>query len=200
MNNPKILDVIDTDSLLTSYQVGSLLQVNPSSVNKWVKDGRITAFRTPGGHRRIRAGDLVHFLAEHKMPIPVSLQQAAHKRLLIVDDDKQHVEHLQRHLKAFAEQLDILIATNGMDALMQIGSFKPNVVLLAWNLSGMDGLEICKRLKAGADTQHIEVMMMHHENNPTHDKKAQEHGAKRYLVKPIDIQALTALLNIQPKA
>src|SRR6478735_6141277 len=88
------------DSLLTSYQVGALLQVNPSSINKWVKDGRIRAFRTPGGHRRIRAGDLVAFLNEHKMPIPTSLTQASRRRLLIVDDDARQLESLQRTLKA----------------------------------------------------------------------------------------------------
>ena len=54
MTKPDILP----DSLLTSYQVGALLQVNPSSINKWVKDGRIPAFRTPGGHRRIRRLDV----------------------------------------------------------------------------------------------------------------------------------------------
>ena len=50
---------IDADRLLTSHEVGALLQVNPSSINKWVNEGRLAAFRTPGGHRRIRAGDLV---------------------------------------------------------------------------------------------------------------------------------------------
>ena len=44
-----IPETIDPDSLLTSTQVGNLLQVNPSSVKKWVNDGHIIAFRTPGG-------------------------------------------------------------------------------------------------------------------------------------------------------
>ena len=63
----------DNDKLLTSHQVGELLQVNPSSINKWVNDGRIQAFRTPGGHRRIRVADLVAFLEKHKMPVPRTL-------------------------------------------------------------------------------------------------------------------------------
>src|SRR3954468_12254120 len=90
------------DSLLTSYQVGALLQVNPSSVNKWVKDGRIPAFRTPGGHRRIRAGDLGSFFNEHKMPTPTSLTQPSRRRLLIVADDARQLESLQRALKPYA--------------------------------------------------------------------------------------------------
>ncbi len=78
---------IDADQLLTSHQVGALLQVNPSSVKKWVNEGRIAAFRTPGGHRRIRAADLVEFLDVHKMPIPRPLANASKRRLLVVDDN-----------------------------------------------------------------------------------------------------------------
>ena len=68
---------IVSDQLLTSSEVGDLLQVNPSSVKKWVDDGLLVAFRTPGGHRRIRAADLVSFLVRHEMPIPTDLQDAA---------------------------------------------------------------------------------------------------------------------------
>src|SRR5260370_5844825 len=71
---------IEADSLLTSHEVGDLLQVNPSSINKWVNEGRITAFRTPGGHRRIRASDLVRFLDGHKMPIPKMLAGVSKRR------------------------------------------------------------------------------------------------------------------------
>ena len=61
---------LHSERLLTSHEVGALLQVNPSSVKKWVNEGRIAAFRTPGGHRRIRVADLVDFLHRHAMPIP----------------------------------------------------------------------------------------------------------------------------------
>src|SRR6476620_4737422 len=129
MNTPKAQE-IRADSLLTSYQVGALLQVNPSSVNKWVKDGRIPAFRTPGGHRRIRAGDLVAFLNEHKMPVPASLTQASRRRLLIVDDDQRQLESLQRALKPYADRVELQMVGNGVDALVQVGSFKPHLVVL----------------------------------------------------------------------
>jgi hypothetical protein len=50
-----IPETIDPDSLLTSTQVGNLLQVNPSSVKKCVNDGHIIAFRTPGDTGASRA-------------------------------------------------------------------------------------------------------------------------------------------------
>jgi len=65
--------VIQPDEYMTSYQVGALIQANPSSINKWAKDGKISVHRTPGGHRRFQAADVVSFLIRHKMPIPTSL-------------------------------------------------------------------------------------------------------------------------------
>ena len=65
--------VINPETLLTSHEAGKLIQFNPTSVNKWIEEDRIPAFRTPGGHRRIKASDLVAFLDEHKMPVPEKL-------------------------------------------------------------------------------------------------------------------------------
>ena len=66
--------ILHPTTYLTSHEVGALLQTNPSSINKWVEEGRIEAYRTPGGHRRIRVDHLVAFLTEYKMPIPDKLK------------------------------------------------------------------------------------------------------------------------------
>src|ERR1041384_3525255 len=106
MNTPKAQE-IRADSLLTSYQVGALLQVNPSSVNKWIKDGRIEAFRTPGGHRRIRAADLVAFLRPHNMPVPGSLAAASKRRLLVVLNDEAQCAVLREALRNQDHNLEV---------------------------------------------------------------------------------------------
>lgn len=64
------IEKIVAETYLTTHQVAEFIQVNPSSINKWVKEGRITCYRTPGGHRRIQAGNFVAFLTEYKMPVP----------------------------------------------------------------------------------------------------------------------------------
>ncbi len=199
MNTPKAQE-IRADSLLTSYQVGTLLQVNPSSVNKWVKDGRIPAFRTPGGHRRIRAGDLVAFLNEHKMPVPVSLTQASRRRLLIVDDDQRQLENVQRALKPYGERIELAMANNGVEALVQVGSFKPHLIMLNAVLPNMDGLEVCRRLKGNSETQAIQILITSADATPDLERRATEAGASRCLRTPIDTQALLHELSIPASA
>lgn len=187
---------IAPESLLTSYQVGSLLQVNPSSVNKWVKDGRIPAFRTPGGHRRIRAADLVLFLQEHSMPVPKSLNNAAKRRLLIVDDDPKQLSALKRLLKTYKERLEARYATNGIDALVQVGSFKPQVVLLDVYMAELDGIEVCRRLKDNPQTEGMKIIMVTGQVTPEIEKSALEAGASECINKPINLDALLQELGL----
>ncbi len=183
---------ISPDSLLTSYEVGSLLQVNPSSINKWVKDGRIPAFRTPGGHRRIRASDLVSFLTTHKMPIPRTLAGAAKRRLLIVDDDPKQLEAMRRLLKAQSDRVEVVLVDNGVDALVQIGALKPHVAVLDVFMPLVDGLEVCRRLKANPETAAIRIIVASGQMTPEVEKKAREAGADVCLAKPVNIDALLA--------
>jgi excisionase family DNA binding protein len=180
------------DTLLTSYQVGAILQVNPSSVNKWVKDGRIPAFRTPGGHRRIRAADLVSFLNNHHMPIPRVLAGASKRRLLIVDDDAKQLEAMGRLFKPHADRVDLALVDNGVDALVQFGSIKPHVAVLDIFMPLVDGLEVCRRLKKNPDTTNTRIILATGELTPEIEKKASDAGADMCLCKPLDV---TMLLN-----
>lgn len=181
------------DRLLTSWEVGDLLQVNPSSVNKWVKEGRISAFRTPGGHRRIRVRDLVKFLSEHKMPIPSSLG-SERRRLLIVDDDERYLRSLTRLFKSH-EELDVRLVNNGIDALVLVGSFQPQAIVLDVFMPGVDGIEVCRRLREREETHAIDVIIATGSLTPEIERKAQEAGARACLSKPIDFAALLAAVE-----
>lgn len=178
------------DNLLTSSEVGNLLQVNPSSVKKWVNDGLLAAFRTPGGHRRIRASDLVDFLTRHRMPIPVELQDVARKRVLLVDDNQAQLSALSRSLKRHADRLEVVTANNGIDALVLVGSFHPNIVVLDVFMPEIDGLEVCRRLKKRPETKDVQVIIVSGGLTPALERKALEAGAVRCLSKPIDTQTL----------
>jgi excisionase family DNA binding protein len=181
---------IGSEYLLTSSEVGSLLQVNPSSVKKWVDDGLLVAFRTPGGHRRIRATDLVEFLVRHRMPIPTELSDAGRKRVLLVDDNAVQLSALSRSLKRHADRLEVVTANNGIDALVLVGSFHPHFIVLDIFMPEIDGLEVCRRLKKRNETRDVQVVVVSGGLTPALERKALEAGAVRCLPKPIDVQAL----------
>lgn len=184
----------DENKLLTSSEVGALLQVNPSSVKKWVDDGLLTAFRTPGGHRRIQQADLIRFLTAHGMPVPRAMR-GDRKRVLIVDDDVHHLKALARAFKRSSAQIEVVTTANGIDALVQVGSFRPHLVLLDIFMPGIDGLEVCRRLKGNPETRSVDIIVMSGNATALLRRKALEAGALRALGKPVDVAGIVALLN-----
>ncbi len=188
--------LIRSETLLTSHQVGSLLQVNPTSVNNWIRDGRIPAFRTPGGHRRIRAADLIAFLTQHEMPIPAALRPAMRRRLIMVDDDPLQLRGWSRILKPYRDRVDVELFDNGIDALVRIGSWRPQVVVLDVMMPGVDGIEVCRRLKAQEETREITIITTSGQLTPVLEQLALDAGASRVLPKPTDPEVVLKTLGV----
>jgi excisionase family DNA binding protein len=187
---------LHAERLLTSHEVGDLLQVNPSSVKKWVNDGRIAAFRTPGGHRRIRVADLVDFLQRHAMPIPQPLVGISKQRLLIVDDDVMHLRAVERRLRPYRARVDVELIENGIDALVRVGSFKPDLVVLDVYMPELDGIEVCRRLKLKAETRHIGVIVNTAHLTGAVEENALAAGALTCVPKPLDLKVLLEHLGL----
>ncbi len=191
-----IPETIAPDSLLTSTQVGNLLQVNPSSVKKWVNDGHIVAFRTPGGHRRIRALDLVAFLDQHKIPVPRQLQNAGKRRIVAVDDDLTQLRALGRSFKRWSDKLDVVLVDNGVDALVEVGASRPHGLVIDVFLPGLDGIEVCRRLKANAATKDLTIIVTSGRLTSDLEQAARAAGARRCLRKPVDVTAVIEELGL----
>lgn len=191
-------ETIEPDQLLTSTQVGNLLQVNPSSVKKWVNDGHIVAFRTPGGHRRIRAADLIAFLDQHKIPVPRPLSNAARRRVLAVDDDPIQLKAVGRALKKWSEKVEVSLVDNGIDALVEIGAIKPHALVLDVYMPGIDGIEVCRRLKSNPATKDIAVIVTSGRMTAEIEQAARAAGARRVLRKPVDVNAIIEEVGLSP--
>jgi excisionase family DNA binding protein len=187
---------LHAEHLLTSHEVGDLLQVNPSSVKKWVNDGRIAAFRTPGGHRRIRVADLVDFLRRHAMPIPRPLASVSKKRLLIVDDDLMHLRALERRIRPYRARVETKLTQNGIDALLMVGSFKPDLIVLDVFMPELDGVEVCRRLKLKAETRHIGVIVTSAHLTKAIEENALDAGALTCVPKPMELKVLLEHLGL----
>ncbi len=187
---------ISPETQLTSHQVGKLLQVNPSSVNKWVKDGRIEAFRTPGGHHRIRAVDLVRFLRDHDMRVPAELAEAGRRRLLVLESEPKLRASLKRQLAAREEEIEARLVEHGVDALIELGAFAPHLALIDLGVAGVDGFEVCARLGALPATSGTRVILCATRVTPKLEKRAAEVGAVSCLAKPVGLDALLAALGM----
>jgi two-component system cell cycle response regulator len=111
-------------------------------------------------------------------------------RILVVDDIPPNVKLLEARLNA--EYFDVLTASNGPDALKICADGACDIVLLDVMMPGMDGFEVCRRLKADPATAHLPVVMVTALDQPADRVRGLEAGADDFLTKPIDEVALVA--------
>ena len=111
-------------------------------------------------------------------------------RVLIVDDFAPNLKLLEARLTA--EYFDVITASSGPEALAICGQGDCDIILLDVMMPGMDGLEVCRRLKRDPATHHIPVVMVTALDQPADRVRGLEAGADDFLTKPIDEVALIA--------
>jgi two-component system, cell cycle response regulator len=105
-------------------------------------------------------------------------------RVLVVDDILANVRLLEAKLTA--EYFEVVTAMNGLDALDAIQRTKPDIVLLDVMMPGIDGVEVCKRIKSNPATQHIPVVMVTALDQPEDRLRGLQAGADDFLTKPVN--------------
>src|ERR1700709_2441278 len=111
-------------------------------------------------------------------------------RVLVVDDIMSNVKLLEAKLPA--EYFDVVTAFNGRECLARMAETNPDIVLLDVMMPGMDGFEVCRRIKSDPRTAHLPVVMVTALDQPSARVAGLEAGADDFLTKPVDDAALFA--------
>jgi two-component system cell cycle response regulator len=111
-------------------------------------------------------------------------------RVLVVDDVPPNVKLLEAKLTR--EYFDVITASDGYQALERARTEAPDLILLDVMMPGMDGFEVCQRLKADAKTMHIPVVMVTALSDNADRVRGLEAGADDFLTKPVNDLALFA--------
>jgi two-component system cell cycle response regulator len=114
-------------------------------------------------------------------------------RILVVDDIPINVKLLEA--KLLVEYYDVITANDGETALAMAESEAPDIILLDVMMPGIDGYEVCRRLKANPKTVHIPVVMVTALNQPKDRIMGLEAGADDFLTKPPNDIALFARIS-----
>jgi len=114
-------------------------------------------------------------------------------RILVVDDIEANRRLLQAKLEA--QYHSVILACNGPDALEKARTTDPEIILLDVMMPGMDGYEVCRRLKADPVTAHIPVVMVTALSDTEDRVRGLDAGAEDFLTKPVDDFLLTSRIN-----
>ncbi|MEM6615587.1 MAG: PleD family two-component system response regulator [Pseudomonadota bacterium] len=116
-------------------------------------------------------------------------------RVLVVDDILANVKLLEARLSA--EYFDVVTAMSGPEALEICERGRCDLVLLDIMMPGMDGFEVCERLKKNPVTQHLPVIMITALDQPSDKVRGLEAGADDFLTKPVsDVALITRVKSL----
>ena len=110
------------------------------------------------------------------------------KKILIVDDDTSITLSISFVLEK--EGYTVIIAVDGEEAIKKAKEELPHLIVLDIMLPKINGFEVCKRLKANAQTREIRIVMLTAKGDEKDKRLAEELGVNAYITKPFNIDTL----------
>jgi two-component system cell cycle response regulator len=138
--------------------------------------------------RRAQPAGLAHGGSFRALPAHVS----SNLKMLVVDDDRAALHSLECAINSFGHTCRT--ATDGLEAWRLHEADRADVILSDWDMPGMDGIELCKRTRVGADEAYTYFILMTAFSDKAHFLRGMEAGADDYQTKPIDLDELHARL------
>ncbi len=172
--------------VLTTGEVAKICNVAPRTVSKWFDTGVLKGYRIPGSKdRRIPVSQLMRFMKEHG--IPFDGISSGKTRILIVDDEQEIVDVLQ---KALSEQAnyEVRTATNGFQAGLEADRFKPHIMLLDVHLGEADVRNIANLVRGDDDLQITKIIAMSGKMTDGQLQGLRTSGFDGYLKKPFQVR------------
>ncbi len=182
------------NELLTTGTVARYCEVSTNAVKKWIRQGDLAAFQTPGGHFRVTREEFRKFLVRHGMPLDQEFFPDRRPRVLIADDEPV-VRDLVRELvlSATGGQVDVETAQDGEVAFeMAIAAWEVgqpfDAVLMDMQMPVLNGFEATAKLREKGYQGPIIAITSHALKGDR--ERCIEAGCDAYTTKPIDRQHL----------
>lgn len=179
------------EEIFTVAKASEYCSVSPKTIINWVESGYIEAYKTVGGHRRIKKKNLEAFMEEQGIPIPQAAGLQDEKiRVLVVDDDPIIVETIVLAFEEDERDYEVISASDGFEAGLQVEHFKPNLLILDIMMPDIKGYEVCKRVKSNQETKDTKIIVLSAYLDEEKFKKMKEYGADACFSKPLPLPQL----------
>ena len=145
MQNPDHSLPVD-DYCGTTY-AAKLLGLSVGTVQSLVERHELHAWKTQGGHRRLSMPALREYQRKHNMPLTSDEANQPQLKVLAVDDDPIVLEMLRNFSLHCQFPVDLTTMSSGLEALIDIASIQPNVLIVDLNMPDVDGFEVLRKLR-----------------------------------------------------
>lgn len=178
---------------LTTHEISRYIHVDFKTVINWCEQGKLPAYKTLGGHRRVRPESFMEFLTENKLPVHPEFAKRMKGALsiLVVDDEEKVRLVILRMLKRIIPQAQLYEAQDGFEAGRLVSDTLPYLVILDLNLPGIDGFRVCANIRKDERLNETRILAITGQDTEENKKRILEAGASDFLAKPFDGKQLT---------
>ena len=182
------------DKVFTTKQAAELLGVSLRTAQLWVESGVLKAWKTAGGHRRI-AQESVETLLQEKHRALGAESDGSPFRILVVEDEPDILKLYQLAIKSWGLPVEVYTAKNGIEGLLRLGQFRPNVLITDLLMPSMDGVEMIRLLGTDPDYKDMTIIVV----STLNPAEVQERGglpdSARLFAKPIPFEDIETVVR-----
>ena len=193
MNPDEMID--ENKETYSTQEAARLLKISRNTVQNWVDNGKLLAWKTAGGHRRLDGDSVRRVLQEQRVALGKQNLNQTPFTLLIVDDDPMYRELLQVRLQKSLPQAVILSANDGFEGLVKLGQHKPHVLITNLNMPGMDGFQMLSSLAQNSDATLERIFAITSLNELDIAKRGGLPNNVQVFFKPVDFIALLSAIT-----
>ena len=155
-----VADFSSEDYCGTSY-AAKLLGLSVATVQSLVEKGEIEAWKTLGGHRRIALQSLNAYLAKNSPQLSRVDTDPKHRlRVLMVEGDENTRELYRCQIEEWDLPVDCTWMPSALEALMDIASMRPDLLITDLSMPGVDGIEMLKALKRNQQLADMQIVVI----------------------------------------
>lgn len=176
----------------TTREAASALGICVRTVQLWVEAGRLRAWKTPGGHRRVLCESVNALLREREKECSTTLDGFD---VLIVEDDRVYRQFLQLAIAQAMPEISVRTAYNGIEGLIKLGERQPQVLITDLLMPGLDGFHLLKTLADSPLVKPIKIIVA---TGMSEQDVAEQGGLPKDVVvfhKPIQLPVLVAMVR-----
>ena len=180
------------DFSCTTREAAEALGICVRTAQLWVEQGRLRAWKTPGGHRRILRESVNAQLRAREKECGVSLEGFD---ILIVEDEPIQKQLLQKKIASLGSEINVRTAYNGVEGLIKIGERQPNVLITDLLMPGLDGFHLLKTLVDSPLVRPLQIIVI---TSLGEEEIAEQGGLPAGVAtfhKPVRVAALLTMLT-----
>lgn len=184
----------DTETMptCTTRDAARRLGISIRTAQLWVEEGRLRAWKTPGGHRRILKESVEQLLEEQRQ---ASSAPSSRFSVLVLREDPDAREATRLLLAEVLPDSQVCITGNGFDALIRIGAGTPDVMISDLGLTGIDFFRMVSILTTQARTRSMLLIVLVASDADRIGVRARLPGDVVILTTPVDGEELATLVR-----